>query len=362
MKILFLTAYYDRFIKTFESNTLNFSNNLSYKEHLSLLLDRFFGDVGSMFHYSKKMKIDCEIIIVNFYDIQKKWANENGIKFNENLWMQDIALAQIKKFKPDLLYLDSVFNFFGNFLSEAKPYIRKIIAWIACPIPSNLSLKNIDLVFSSIPGYVEQFLAKGMKSQYCLPAFDQRVIEVCNIGEEKNIPFSFIGGWTSVHSNRKKALKILSKKTPISIWGYGYNDEYFKINKLKYFLDKWHVLRSYKGEAWGLDMYEKLGKSIVTFNIHEKLLHGYVGNNRMVEATGMGALLLNDKGCNVYDLFSSDEIETYSSIDEAIEKVKYYIDHPIEAIEMGKKAQNRTLEFYNYTIFIENLIKCYSEI
>ena len=104
-------------------------------------------------------------------------------------------------------------------------------------------------------------------------------------------------------------------------------------------------------------MFEIFARSIVTFNIHESLLKGYVGNMRMFEATGIGTCLLNDNGTNLPLLFTEGkEIVIYNSIEDAIEKANYYIAHPEVAAEIGKNAQQRTIKDYNYDIYIQQLL------
>jgi glycosyltransferase involved in cell wall biosynthesis len=98
----------------------------------------------------------------------------------------------------------------------------------------------------------------------------------------------------------------------------------------------------------GLDMYNLLHKSIITFNKHTDQAWGCVGNMRMFEATGAGTCLVTDTGSNMKDLFEEDkEVVTYSSIDEAIEKVNYLMEHPKEAEKIAKAGQARTLKDHN---------------
>ena len=95
----------------------------------------------------------------------------------------------------------------------------------------------------------------------------------------------------------------------------------------------------------GIDMYNLLHQSIITFNKHTDAAKGDVGNMRMFEATGVGTCLLTDTGRNISDLFEEDkEVVTYRTIDEAVEKVNYLLDHPDEAEKIAKAGQARTLK------------------
>ena len=95
----------------------------------------------------------------------------------------------------------------------------------------------------------------------------------------------------------------------------------------------------------GMDMYNLLHKSIITFNKHTDQAWGCVGNMRMFEATGVGTCLVTDSGLNMRDLFEPDkEVVTYASVEEAVEKVNYLLEHPKEAEQIAKAGQARTLK------------------
>ena len=360
MKLQFLTLYYPNVLKHLYSATPGFSR-LSYDRMLTAILNTFFADTGSMYHYAMKHDNEAFLIIANCGALQKKWAEENNVRYDRKNWEKEIALAQIKHFKPDAFYIDSQFDWYGDFLKAAKPYCRMIASWISTPFRSDLKINDIDLILSSTPAFVDSFRKNNVKSEYMLPAFDARVAASLSSCDKKDIPFSFVGGWAPAHVNRKRALEQLVKRSPIRLWGYGYKKQFGKLTLSYYknllFPDKDPVLDVYNGEVWGLDMYAILKRSLITFNIHESLLQGRVGNMRMFEATGVGTMILNDNGTNLADIFiPGKEIETYTSIDEAVEKVNYFIGHPEKAIEIGKNAQQRTITNYNYDLYIQQLV------
>ena len=66
---------------------------------------------------------------------------------------------------------------------------------------------------------------------------------------------------------------------------------------------------------------------------------------KMFETTGMGSCLVTDYGDNLKELFEDDyEVVTYKNMDEAKEKIKYLIDNPKIANEIGIKGQQKTLK------------------
>jgi spore maturation protein CgeB len=70
---------------------------------------------------------------------------------------------------------------------------------------------------------------------------------------------------------------------------------------------------------------------------------------RLFEATGMGACVVTELGDNLEDLFQPErEIVTYSSLEECVDKIKYLIENPEDALKIGKSGQNRTLTEHTY--------------
>ena len=356
MKIQFLTTYYPPFLKSFYSQNPDFYS-LSYSKMLERLLSEHFADTGALHEQMLQQGYDSFLIIANAEPLQKKWAKENKIIYSESNWQKEIAFAQIKTFTPDVFYIESVFDYFGSFLSEVKVYCKNVVSWISTPFNDSLKLNDIDLILSSTPDFVSNFRKMGIMSEYMLPAFDSRILNKIDCNSKKDISLSFVGGWSDVHVNRKKALKFLVEQTSIQLWGYGFRRKQYSKKNIKYYTSKLFpekdpIVDACRGEVWGLEMYKILQRSLITFNIHESLLKGRVGNMRMFEATGVGTMILNDNGTNLSEIFvPGKEIEVYNSLDEAVEKISYYINHPEKAVEIGKNAQIRTIADYTYEKF-----------
>lgn len=354
MRFFLITSYYPPFIENFRKKHPALEQ-MNYDEALRLLLSEFFADTGCIFYWLRQNGHEAFISISNFELLQKKWAQENNIAAGVGNWSEAIMLAQMKAFRPDIVYTESVQAHSEPFLKQAAESCRRIVAWISFPFEKLPDLRHISLVVTSTRDYVKKFRAMGMNSEYMLPAFDSRVAEFMK-HEEKSIDFSFVGGLSPVHKNRWEALNYLCRNCEIGIWGYGLPPRP-PLHKRLFRRDEYSLIRRHHhGEVWGLEMYAILSRSLITFNIHEALLKGDVGNMRMFEATGVGTMLLNDHGGNLSELFEPGvEVVTYKSLPEAVEKYRYYHEHRHEAIAIGKKAQQRTLSSYNYNVFVNSL-------
>ena len=76
----------------------------SYKEQLECLFKAkvLYSDGFSL--SMRELGIDAHEIVWDFESLQRKWAEENGVRFNNDNWMFDVLMAQIKKIAPDVVY------------------------------------------------------------------------------------------------------------------------------------------------------------------------------------------------------------------------------------------------------------------
>ncbi len=80
-------------------------------------------------------------------------------------------------------------------------------------------------------------------------------------------------------------------------------------------------------------------------------------NYRTFETTGCGTMLLTNKTPNLDRLFEvGKEIETYNSLEELDEKIKYYLNNPSKRIEMQKAGHDRSKKEHTYLNRIKNLL------
>lgn len=94
------------------------------------------------------------------------------------------------------------------------------------------------------------------------------------------------------------------------------------------------------------DYYGLLAGAKVVFNAHRDEPADY-SNIRIFEATGAGSCLITDKPDKVKKYFTPDEeILTYTTIEECVEKVDYVLENDKERESIAQKGQARTLKQY----------------
>ena len=228
-KIIIIDTYYPKYL-SFLYSKLPHLRNFDYVEQKNLIMNQCFGTAD---FYSKNLKaLGCEAedIIANNEILQRQWALENGLKLNASLLCrianklpfsrkvfpgQDVLLtileAQIKRAKPDVLYLQNLSYCPPDFLKRMKGYARFVVGQIACPLPSQSYLKNFDLILTSFPHYVERFRKMGVRSEYFKISFEPAILEKIE-ASDRNYSCTFVGGITPEHKKGMLLLEELARQ------------------------------------------------------------------------------------------------------------------------------------------------------
>ncbi len=369
MKILIVDTYYDKFLKTFYKKNTTLKNS-KYDFQLKALLNTNFGTSDAYSYYFNKNNWEAKDLIVNNFFLQKEWGKNNNIKISELRSkiphkffkfpiigkklvyfnrLFDISKEQIKAFKPDILYCQDLSFFPEEILLKIKKEnnIRLIVGQIACPLPPKYFLNPYDLILTSFPHFVNRLRNDGKNCEYFKIGFDQRILSKI-VQNDRDIDFSFVGGISKYHNYASKNIEYLIKNAKLQVYGYG--AQKLPLNSI--------IRRNHNGERWGLDMYNILSRTKISFNRHINVAENNANNMRLFEATGMGSLLMTDQKDNLKELFEIDrEIVTYNSKEEALEKFNYLINNPKEIEKIAKSGQLRTLEEHTYEIRIKELIE-----
>src|ERR1700690_1294566 len=258
MRIFLFTEYYDNYLNSFYRR--NDLSHLTYKDHLEVLLNDYFGPLVSYRNYFLRIGHEATIVIGNDSKLQTKWLREHGIKhyFEDK---RETVLRQIQEFQPDVFYISHIFGYTGDFLRRVSDTTKNIIAWIDCPYPDDLDFSYVRCVLSSSDQFVENFRKRGLASEVLWPAFDSEIKRF--LDDQKTIDVSFIGGLSkTTHGRRVAALENLVKKgVNLKIFGYGLDDPNPPYSQSI-------LLNNFCGDAWGLDMYRVHNHSKIALNFN----------------------------------------------------------------------------------------------
>jgi len=333
-RIIFVNTCYTGFLNQHYRQNPQLAEKPYYWQKRSLL-EQCFGD--SDFYSSGMISAgwDADDIVINCPELQSTWGRENGLS------CQDaglIAIEQVRRFQPDVVYLQDLSLASSEFICCLKKHCRIVAGQIASPVPPHADLSSIDILFTSFPHFVERFRQQGKTAWYQPLAFEPRVLQRLP-DMERQYPVTFVGGISPHHGKGLETLKKIAEIVPLDCWGYGAD-----------LLPPESPLRQrHHGPVWGMDMFAILRQSAITVNRHIDVAEDYANNMRLFEATGCGALLITDYRSNLNELFEiGREVVAYRSPEEAAALIRYYQANPGEAAAIAKAGQERTLRDHTY--------------
>ena len=379
---------------------------LSYAEFYELYKERCAGWHNNFSAHLPRLGYEAQDICVNFEYLQKLWAKENGVAYSNDNWLKDIATAQIKSFRPDVMFMDDLYvtdGPFRQFLREVCPTPVKLIGWRAAPTEDYSVLRDLDLVLTCTAYFAKQMTDHGVNARLLLHGFEPAILKLIPPSTERTHDFTFMGTLlldSGFYNQRFELLKTVVEKTNLQVWGRlterqnrsrsqqlasrityrtnrllqqmdasdqllanlaAWNDRYQRGPLTKEIMSK-HPGR-FHPPVIALEYFELLAKSRINLNNHIDCAEGYAGNIRLFEATGMGAVLLTDWMINMPELFEDDvEVVTYRNAEEAAEKAKYLLDHPQELAAIAAAGQRRTLRDHTYVNRAEQLNEIVKEL
>jgi len=356
--------------------------NLSYKEHLDILIEDTTEFVGSYIRNFRKLAIEAECLIANDFQLQSKWAVEKGLKRDKK---EEIILEQVKSYAPDILLIENLSvvspGLLKNIRQEVKS-VRIIIANHCAPFNYKVleSLKDVDFVFTCTPGLKSAIEELGKKSYLVYHGFDTEILKRINsVSALPKNDFVFSGSLISggdFHSQRIRLIeRILHENIPIDLYVNLENNFRIRAKQAIYlfssFLKKIRMeklFNSYQfllyGKTWvdsysdtllkhkkppvfGIDMFNLFMNSRVVLNFHIGIAGDYAGNMRMFEVTGVGSCLLTDNKKNMSDLFiPGSEVVVYDNDEDCIHKINWLLDHDDERKSIAIAGQQKTLAYH----------------
>lgn len=350
---------------------------MSYNDQYEIIMKDFFSwsDVWKR-SLESTLNFEVEEIMLTNERIQKKWAQENKIYFNEKNWLLEILEFQIQFFQPDIFFVHDNIHLKNDVVAQLKkkhPCIKIIIGYDGIALNNIDRFNGFDYVLSCLESTAEYYTKQSnnkIKGYFFPLGFDTDVTK--NIGEQPlTIPFSFIGSLVrgeGYHNQRIKDITKLLNSSPLQIYSSGLGEpyepyRYLQRNRLKKFQfeEFWQVYsigKKLKVPVFGLEMYKLLARSKITFNSHLDNANGKAANMRLFEATGVGTCLITDYMDNLKDYFDIDnEVVTYKSIPECVDKVNNLLRDDKLRIKIANAGKNKTLKNHSLKMRIVEFSK-----
>jgi len=272
-----------------------------------------------------------------------------------------ILAKQIAYYKPDIVLVLPFSEINHYFLSKLKKIFNFKLVGYSNATSFSFSDEHIlsyyDFVFSPFLPHVFKLRYLGVKAEYIPLGFEPLVLE--KLKERKSVD----GGQLNSENNQKIYDVVFA--------GSLHQAHRSRISFLRKiadaFQDKFHIWtqsfgslpselrKNFRGAVFGIDYYYVLSKAKIVLNHHGSILP-WAHNYRLFEATGVGSFLLTDNLPGIDELFEvGKEVETYDSIDECIDKIKYYLLNEEEREKIAKAGQIRTLRDHTYEKRVQKL-------
>jgi spore maturation protein CgeB len=400
VKLQRITTNYPAYLSQFYQSQAALSTQPYSVQHAALMRDAYgWSDFWS--NALGKLGYEVDEVVSNAEPLQKAWAREHGVRYDENNWMFEITTAQIKAFKPDVLFVTDYYTYSATYLRQLKtncPSLRLVLGWCGAPYSDASVFKEYDIVLSSVPELVKTFRSQGHRCEQINHAFDPRVLERIQHDEPKD-DFTFLGTIakkSEFHNSRETLIVNLLDNSPLKIWidtrapswrersgvllrqlafdalhavnRAGVSDSTLAGLPIAGRVRQWkarpslpkpldsRIVRAANAPLFGLEMFQQLQRSRISLNTHIDISSTYASNMRLYEATGVGSCLLTDAKSNVSELFEPDaEVVTYAGWEECVEKVEYLLDHENRRRAIAVAGQRRTLREHRFENRAEKL-------
>lgn len=333
----------------------------SYAEQHHTLWQELFVGTDFWSREIARLEPDWEVFetVLNARPLQEAWARENKVHFPEDDWMAAMACAQISQFRPEVLFTrDHEFidaNFRRRLIAEGSP--RLVLGWDGIARCDPERFAGCDFVLSNFDFVADFYSEHGFQGVFLPYSLADSLCGIVSSRKDRPHPLSFAGSVVvrpDLHVQRLHLLNALARRLPLAVRAAGNISDWrwthrAQRKRLRHF--QWgtaaavhRVGRRNAGPVHGLEMFRFLAGSLVTLNVHIDNARNRASNMRLFEATGMGACLLTDGWEGLEEFFKEDEeVVVYRSTEEAVEKARYLLDHPEEALRIGQAARARVL-------------------
>ena len=393
MKLQRITTNYPGYLRQFYQTRPELVSESYATQHAALMRDAHgWADFWSA--ALGKLGYECDEVVSNAELLQKAWARENGFIYSEDNWLFEITAAQVKAFKPDVLFVNDYVTYPADYIRRLKAEcssIRLILGWCGAPYTDGSVFAAYDVVLSSVPELVQNFRAQGHRCEHVNHAFDPRVLDRIK-QDEPNVDFGFIGTIAKknkFHNSRETLLLELLERTPLKLWVDSHSPSWQERSNV--LIRQWAFdvvqmasragvsgstleaipiagkVRNWKARPalspkldprilavaqrplFGLEMFQQLQRTRVSLNTHIDISATHASNMRLYEATGVGSCLLTDWKSNLSELFAPEvEVVTYKTAEECVEKLNYLLAHDDERRAIAAAGQRRTLRDHSF--------------
>lgn len=287
--------------------------------------------------------------IAPFKPMLRPLARKVGLSPRLDAEAEEILLAQIEDFKPDLVLNQDLFHVDTRLARRIKQIGRPVLVGQIGIAPSRGEDWSVyDLMISQMAAVVDFFRAHGTRAEVVHLAFEPGILDVLPPPPSREFDVTFVGAVSVDHQLRVAQLEAVARRYDLKLFGSG----------LQSLPASSPLHRCYQGEVWGVEMYQALRASRVTLNSHIDAAGAEAGNMRLFEATGVGSFLLTDFKDNLHTLFEPEsEVAVWRSVEDCLSRIERYLGDDRQRAMIADRGQARTLERHTYRHRVEQILR-----
>lgn len=311
-------------------------SDISFSELQRLIIEDGYADVYRLEVSKDDNESEVFFTIWNYERLQFLWAQEHGL--DKESTMNEIRVAQVKWFKPDVIY-DFSGRYRPDFIAKLKQdNVKAVYALWNGVIEKNeipASIPGYDLYISLHQPYIDYWTTHGQSSFELQPAIPQQWKD--NIDNDTRSIDILMYGQSNKEFFQQRD-EIISKVIEL-------NNKYNVSIKLQmdndskeHFAEK---LAMIKAPVYGKELYDVIQHSKIVINKCTDNNLSYKSNMRVFEAIGNGALLLTEQGQYPEHLTPDEDFLTYSSSIDLLELIDSVLMDWERWSAFAKSAENR---------------------
>nr|WP_246572049.1 glycosyltransferase [Bradyrhizobium liaoningense] len=286
--------------------------------------------------------------VAPFKPILRPLARKVGLSPRLDAEAEQILLAQVEEFKPDLVLNQDLFHVDTRLARRIKSIGRPMLIGQVGISPSRGEDWSVyDLMISQMAAVVDFFRAHGARSEVVHLAFEPDILDVLPPPPAQEFDVTFVGAVSADHQLRVAQLEAVARRYDLKLFGSG----------LHSLPASSPLHRCYQGEVWGVEMYQALRASRITLNSHIDMAGREAGNARLFEATGVGAFLLTDFKDNLHTLFAPErEVVAWRNVEDCIAMIDRYLADDAARQSIAKAGQARTSAAHTFRRRVEEIL------
>ena len=209
-------------------------NECDYQTQLEVLCSKNLVFPGSWSSSMRKLGNESTDVLMDVRPLQEVWCKENdvSIDFSNRFWMEQVLLAQIVKYQPDVLYVQG--GTFQRLSKNLRTRIRSEVSslrlitgfWgdaLMGEAHYRTAFSGVDVVFTASSAYSKKFSLAGIDACLLGWGFEPNSMtyeEICSRPTNENdvVFLGSTGFGSDLHRGRYHDLVEIAEQTNLQIW------------------------------------------------------------------------------------------------------------------------------------------------